>query len=114
MASNSTRWDIGEEVVTRTTVARPLVGAIAASSINIVFGVLTLAGLGFPQTTVANRSAVLEVIRVERRDVQTEVHSGRHAGDTQHGMSTGRLAAVFPSLFEPAHDEDNIEPFFMS
>jgi hypothetical protein len=58
--------------------------------------------------------SVLEIIRVARKDIRRDRSGTSEHSDTQHGLSTGRLAALFPALFAPAEEDGGDDPFFMS
>jgi hypothetical protein len=80
----------------------------------VVLSMIAIGGTAFPTASPVSRSqSVLEVIRVERKDVRRSHRPRSESSDTQLGMSTSRLAALFPVLFEPADEDGGGEPFFM-
>jgi hypothetical protein len=110
---HESRWDIGEQVVTKNASPRRLSGVIAASSRTVVFGVLTFASAAFPTVVpMSQPHSVLEIIRVTRKDAPGPRPAVLDRSDTRQGMSTGRLAALFPVLFEPSEDDAG-DPHFM-
>jgi hypothetical protein len=62
--------------------------------------------------------AVVQVVRVARKDLQSGSVSERWNGapvDTKIGMSVTKLSEVFPKLFKPDTDESvDGEEFFLS
>jgi hypothetical protein len=116
MAALQKRWDIGDEIVVRTQHPRPLVGTVASSAIQIVFAALTVTGPSLQPAQVSTSKAVLDVVRIPRKDVRIERGATRRSdrSDTNIGMSTGRLANLFPRLFRPTEEEDECNPLFMT
>jgi len=115
MPSNENRrWDIGDEVVTRSAVARPLRNVIVSSAAQIVFTVLAITGPSVLPALTSHPHSVIQRIRIPRRDIQRESRRPTGIADARVGISTGRLANLFPVYFRPSDDEDEGEPFFMS
>jgi len=116
--TSASRWDVGEEVVTRSASAQVIREFVASSTVKVVFGALLIvapnAALHTPYTSAPR--AIIETIKVPRRlpasaDRPAPSSDGT---DTRVGVSTGRLAEMFPRLFEPAPAEENDDPIFLS
>lgn len=114
MPTAETRWDIADEVTVRVKTARPLRGLRASSAMYVVFGLLAAAGPTVLLAQTTRSRAVLEHIRINRKDVQCETRAGSAEADTNLGMSTRRVATLFPALFKPAVEDQDDEgaPFF--
>ena len=96
-------------------------GFVASSTVKIAFGAFMIISPVPNESTslsyISTPHAVIETVRVDR-PVAKKVPSRRSPSadgtDTNVGMSTGRLAEVFPRLFEPAPDEETEDqPFFL-
>jgi hypothetical protein len=119
---SSPRWDVGDEVVTRGTgsVLRDFVVSTAVSL--VVFSSL----MAFETQRGALREfafsspprAVVEILRIPRkaRAPVSRRDSPIDGTDSRIGMSTARLAEIFPRLFVPVpvDDETDDPPFFLS
>jgi len=116
MSNTETRWDIGEQVLQRSRTARPLSGVIASSAVHVVFGVLAIGGAttAAQSVHVSDPAPALRVVRFERRDLKSKQPHLQQGADTQQGMSTGRLAGLFPVLFKEVEAEEDSEPFLLT
>jgi hypothetical protein len=116
--TQESKWDVGEEVVTRKVGISTAKRFVASSAVNVVFGALMVINpfstgqIGL--TYVSTPHAVLETVRVVRSATRKSPQRSTSADgtDTQVGMSTRKLAEVFPRLFEPAPEEDVEDQFF--
>ena len=119
------KWDLGDEEVVVAKPARPLRvrnKCIATSAIKVIFSVLTVTQSAVPSNAMAvfssSPDAVVQVVRVARKDLQSGSVSERWNGapvDTKIGMSVTKLSEVFPKLFKPDTDESvDGEEFFLS
>jgi hypothetical protein len=114
------RWDVGDEVVTRAP-RSPIRSFIASTAVTLVVPLMAIVTQpGFPKELafVSKPYAIVETIRINRK-AQPRVSrrdSMADGTDTRIGMSTARLAEVFPRLFAPlpADDEPDEPPFFLS
>jgi hypothetical protein len=113
MSNMETRWDIGEQVVQRVRSARPLSGIIASSAVHVVFSVLAIGGSAAKTVQMSDPTPALRVVRLERMDLNNKKSRSSDGSDTRQGMSTGRLAKLFPVLFQEAEAEEDSEPFLL-
>jgi hypothetical protein len=114
MSNEQTRWDIGEQVVQRSRFIRPLSGAIASSAVHVVFSVLALGGASTSSSQISDPTPSLRVVQFERKDLKSVRPRPSDGSDTLQGMSTGRLAKLFPVLFCKIEGEEDSEPFLLS
>jgi hypothetical protein len=116
----STVWDVGEQVVVRKKEPRSLAGIVASSAAHVAFAALTV--LTVPNAVFTSQpTPVMKVVRIARRDLARPKPPGRASAgssevDTAVGMSTGKLAQLFPRVFSrPTEDEEaESEPFFLT
>ena len=108
------RWDIGEQVVQRAKSVRPLSGIIASSAAHVIFAVLSTGGASAQTVQVSNPMPALRIVRFERMDLKGKKVRPVDGSDTQQGMSTGRLAKLFPVLFKETEAEEDSEPFLLN
>ena len=118
-------WDICDEseaVVVKKAESRPIRRlGIPSSAVQVVFGVLTIitpsTATDRPMAFISKPEAIVETLIVPRADVPgRQAHESQaQATDARVGLSTGRLADLFPVLFEPVTEENSEEaPFFLS
>ena len=119
----STVWDVGDQVVVRRKEARSLAGIVVSSAAQIAFGVLTVLAASDADhlpTFTSQPTPIMKVVRIARRDLATPKPPGRAFAassevDAVVGLSTGKLAQLFPKVFvQPTEDEAESEPFFLS
>jgi hypothetical protein len=113
-------WDVGEQVVVRKKEPRSLAGKIVASSAtHVAFAALTVLTVT-NATFTSQPTPVMKVVRIARRDLATPKPPGRAAAsssevDTAVGLSTGKLAQLFPKVFVRSPEEEaDSEPFFLT
>jgi hypothetical protein len=121
--TNTMKWDVVDEVVTRTAATRPVRAFVASSATQAAFSVLMLIGASSNGpgnlSYISAPHPVLEAVRIERTAPRPPLRRLPHQAnetDTSVGMSTGRLADLFPRLFRPTSDDEESEeqPFFLS
>ena len=109
--TNETRWDFGEQVVTKRPVKATFRGEnVISSAAHVVFAALVILASG----EVVERgyaasiaTPVLERITVPRMDIHSPPSKVTDDDcDTNVGMSSGRLAEQFAMLFRPMDDVD--------
>jgi hypothetical protein len=114
------RWDVGDEVVTRAP-RSPIRDFVASTAVTLIVSLMAIdvqPGLPKESAFVSSPYAVVETIRINRHPQRgvSRRDSTADGTDTRIGMSTGKLAEVFPRLFAPlpADDEPDEPPFFLS
>lgn len=118
---SATRWDVGDEVVTRGagSVLRDFVVSTAVTLVvfSSLMAVETQRGAAASEFAFSSPPrAIIEILRISRKARAPVSRRDSPAGgtDTSIGMSTARLAEIFPRLFVPVDDETDDPPFFLS
>jgi hypothetical protein len=111
-----TVWDVVEEVVTRTREA-PIASVIATSAVTMLFCAIAPAALRpacDSMVTASSDLAIIERVRIQRRDNIGKTRICHDETDTRIGVSTGRLAELATRVLKPTQAEDaEGEPFFL-